>query len=296
MKQEPRISTKGRSSFGRQNSFKLRSGQIKFQTLVSFAKKNYFLLIFVACIGFVGLVAFYKLFISKPTYVYTKVKVGQGMWWATTQRPNLWFVRAIQQAKEQKDLTGKPVAKILDVSYYPYFGSGQYDIYLTLQLKVSKVGSTGTYNFNRATIGVGSAIDLEFPNTQFSGTILALSEHPFKETYVTKVIYLYKKAVNPWEYDQIQVGDYLFNGKERAFEILSKEKGPAISELLGQLGGQMTWDTQPYQYVQIKAKIRVKKEDNQYVFGEEYVLSPGRTFPVSLNDLTLNDYIITKVQ
>jgi len=244
----------------------------------------------------VGVVAFYKLFVSKPTYIYAKVKVGQGMWWATTQRPSLWFVKGIQQAKEQKDLTGKPVAKILDVSYYPYYGSGQYDIYLTLQLKVSKVGSTGTYNFNRATIGVGSAIDLEFPNTQFSGTVLALSEHPFKEAYVSKIIYLYKKAVNPWEYDQIQVGDYLFNGKEKIFEILDKEKGPAISDLLGQLGGQLTWDTQPYQYVKIKARIRVKKEDRQYVFGEEYVLSPGRTFPVSLTNLTLNDYIVTKVE
>lgn len=100
----------------------------------SFIKQNYFLLIFVGCIGFAGVVAFYKLFIVKPTYVYVKVKVGQGMWWVSTQKPSAWFVKAIQEAKEQKDLTGKPLATVLAVSYYPYTlsqaMSGQYDVYL----------------------------------------------------------------------------------------------------------------------------------------------------------------------
>lgn len=271
------------------------SWQTKFQVITSFVKKNYFLIIFAGCIGFVGIIAIYKLFIVKPTYIYAKVKVGQGTWWASTQRPSLWFVRAIQQASEQKDLTGKPVAKILDVSYYPYYATGQYDIFVTLKLKVSKVGNMGTYNFNRETIGVSSPIDLEFPSVQFSGTIITLSQKPIQETYETKIIYLYKKAVNPWEYDQIQTGDFLFNGKEKIFEVLGKEKGSAIGELLSQFGESLNWDTQPYQYVRIKAKIRIKKEDGQPIFGEEYVVSPGRILPVVLGNLTLTDYIVTKV-
>ena len=171
----------------------LKAKRFKLKNIITFIKKNYFLIIFAGCIGFVGVVAFYKLFISKPTYVYAKVKVGQGLWWATTQRPSLWFVRAIEQANEQKELTGKTLAKILNVTYYPYYGSGQYETYITAQLKVSKVGGTGTYNFNRETIGVSSSIDLEFSNVQFSGTIIDLSETPIKDSYVEKTIYLTKK-------------------------------------------------------------------------------------------------------
>jgi len=264
--------------------------------ILSFLKHQYFLIIFAGCIGFVGLVAFYKLFVVKPTYIYAKVKVGQGMGWASTQRPSLWFVKAIQQAQVEKDLTGKPLVKILDVSYYPYYGSGQYDVYVMARLRVSRVGGTGTYNFNRETIGVSSPIDLEFPNVQFSGTIIALSEKPITQTYENKIIYLYKKAVNPWEYEQIQVGDFVSNGKEKVFEILEKEKGPAVGELLSQFGESLNWDTLPYQYVQIKAQIRVKKEDDQSIFGEEYMVSPGRGLPVVLTNLTLNDYSIIKVE
>ena len=272
------------------------NSKLKFKTLISFLKKNYFLFIFAACIGFVGIVSVYKLFVAKPSYVYVKVKVGQGMWWASTQKPSLWYVKAIQQASEQKDLAGKPLAKILTVSYYPYYGSGQFDVYVTAQLKVSRVGSKGTYNFNRETIGVSSPIDLEFPNVQFSGTIITLSEKPIKETYETKTVYLYKKAVNPWEYDQIQIGDSFSNGKEKVFEIMSKERGPAVGELLSQFGESLNWDTQPYQFVRIKANVRLKKEDGQYIFGEEYPVFPGRGIPVVTNNLTFNDYMITKVE
>ena len=127
------------------------------------------------------------------------------------------------------------------------------------------------------------------------GTIIALSEDPPKDVYENKILYLYKKAVNPWEYDQIHIGDALTNGKEKIFEILDKEKGPAVGELLSQFGESLNWDTQPYQFVKIKVNVRLKKQDGQNVFGEEYVVSPGRVFPVSLNNLTLNDYTVIKV-
>jgi len=279
----------------KQLSQKLKVKSRKLKAVVSFLKKNYFLLIFAGCIGLVGMVSVYKLFIIKPTYVYAKIKVGQGMWWASTQRPSLWYVKAIQQASEQKDLTGKPVAKIVDVSYYPYYSTGQFDVYVTVQLRVSKVGKKGVYNFNRETIAVSSPIDLEFPNVQFSGTIIALSEKLIQEVYESKIVYLYKKAVNPWEYEQIQVGDSLTNGKEKIFEIVAKERGLAVGELLSQFGESLNWDTLPYQYVKIKAKIRVKNEGVQNIFGEEYIVSPGRGMPVVLSKLTLNDYTVIQV-
>lgn len=268
----------------------------KLKQLILFLKRNYFLLIFVGCIGFVGVVVVYKTFIVKPTYIYAKVKVGQGLWWASTQRPSLWFVRAIQKAQEQKDLKGIPLVKMIDVAYYPYYGGGQYDIYVTVRLKVSKVGSKGTYNFNRETIGVSAPIDLEFPNIQFSGTIIALSEGPMREVYEKKTVYLFKKNVNPWEFDQLRIGDFLSIGKEKIFEVLDKTRGETNDLLLSEIGRQMSGDIEPYRYVSVKASIRVKKIEGQYLFGEEYIVSPGRGIPIVLGNLTLNDYTITKVE
>ena len=274
----------------------LKAKRFKLKNIITFIKKNYFLIIFAGCIGFVGVVAFYKLFISKPTYVYAKVKVGQGLWWATTQRPSLWFVRAIEQANEQKELTGKTLAKILNVTYYPYYGSGQYETYITAQLKVSKVGGTGTYNFNRETIGVSSSIDLEFSNVQFSGTIIDLSETPIKDSYVEKTIYLTKKYSYPWEYDQIQLGDSLSNGKKKIFEVVDKAKGDTNEMFFNDLGKLVSTESETYRYIIIKAKVQVKNIDGQYIFGEEYVLSSGRSIPVVTNNLTLNDYTISKIE
>ena len=274
----------------------LKAKRFKLKNIITFIKKNYFLIIFAGCIGFVGVVAFYKLFISKPTYVYAKVKVGQGLWWATTQRPSLWCVRAIEQANEQKELTGKTLAKILNVTYYPYYGSGQYETYITAQLKVSKVGGTGTYNFNRETIGVSSSIDLEFSNVQFSGTIIDLSETPIKDSYVEKTIYLTKKYSYPWEYDQIQLGDSLSNGKKKIFEVVDKAKGDTNEMFFNDLGKLVSTESETYRYIIIKAKVQVKNIDGQYIFGEEYVLSSGRSIPVVTNNLTLNDYTISKIE
>jgi len=263
-------------------------------SFISFLKQNYFLLIFVGCIGFVGVVSVYKLFVAKPTYVYAKIKVGQGMWWATTQRPSLWYVKAIQQAGEQKDLSGKPLVKLLDVSYYPYFGSGQYDVYVTVQLKVSKVGNKGTYNFNRETIGVSSPIDLEFPNVQFSGTIIKLSEVPFKESYVKKIIVLVKRVPFPWEYEQIEIGDSQKSGEKEVFIILDKSVGETADTTLLQQGSLISTSTNLFA---VKAQILVKKEEENYVFGEEYVIAPGRVLQgVATSKFTFSDYYITKVE
>src|SRR3989338_4596739 len=95
-----------------------------------FAIDNYFISIFLACIAFVVLVSGYKLFFTKPAYIYVRVKVGQGLWWAQTQKPGSWFLEAIKRAKEEKDLIGQPAVQILSVTYYPWYGSGQYDVYV----------------------------------------------------------------------------------------------------------------------------------------------------------------------
>lgn len=271
-------------------------GYFHLKNLLSFLKKNFILTVFVICIGFVGLIAFYKIFISKPTYVYVKVKVGQGLWWASTQRPSLWFIKALQKTTEQKDLTGKTTAKIINVQYYPYYGGSQYDVYITAMLKVSMIKGTGTYNFNRESIGVSSPIDLEFPNIQFSGTIIEMSEKPINDTYIEKIVYFTKKYAYPSEYDEVQVGDVVTNGRQIIFQILEKGKGATSDVLLNDMGKISSVDVETYRYIVIKARMKVKMLDDQLVYGEEYTVAPGRTLGFVTDRSILNEYYVAKIE
>ncbi len=267
-----------------------------FLSFIPFIKKYYFLLIIVGCVGFVGVVSVYKLFISKPTYVYAKVKVGQGYWWASTLRPNQWFLKAIKAAKEQKDLTGKPTVRVLNTYYYPYYGTNQFDVYVMLQLKVTKQGKKGVYNFNRETIGVATPIDLEFPNVQFSGTIIELSEKPITTQLVAKTIYLTKKYSYPWEFDEIKIGDKFNNGSEDVIVIVDKAKSETNEVLKDDQGKLISTDTEKYDYITVKAKVMAYKEDSRYIYGEETILSPMRSFDFITDEYIYNGFTIAKIE
>ena len=264
--------------------------------LWKFAIDNYFISIFLAAIAFVGVVSVYKLFLTKPTYVYAKVKVSQGLWWAATQKPSIWFLKAIKKGDAETDLVGKLVAEILSVRYYPWYGSDQFDVYLTLKLKVSKNKKTGKYNFKRSTIGVASPIDLEFPSVQFSGTIIDLSEKPFKDAYIEKTITLTKKNAYPWEYDAIQIRDSYSDGGETVFTIFDKTATETRSLTEDAYGNYPVLNPEQKKYIIVKAKIKLRQVEDQLFFGPEQKIILGKTLNISTNNFTFNDYTISKVE
>lgn len=266
--------------------------------MVNFIKKHALLFFFVFCALFIGSFVLYKLFFVKPHYLYAKIKVGQGMWWANTQKPSVWFVKGIEQAEESKDLAGRTIAKVLDVVYYPYViysVTGQYDVYVTAKLKVTTLGKKGMYNFNRDIIGIGSPIYLEFPNVQFAGTVIALSDKPLNEKYVKKTVYLTKRAPLPWEYDQIEIGDTQTNGKEMVFEVLDKSYN---GEFTGTSTLSQGWLVNTnINLFTIKASILVREVNGQYIFAEEQVVAPSKYLVgASTKKFTFSDYYITMVE
>jgi len=268
-----------------------------FKKILKFFINNYFLSIFFACIAFVALVSIYKLFFVKPTYVYVKVKVGQGLWWASTQKPPAWFIDSFKNLKkdQEKDLTGKPIAEVLSIRYYPWWGSNQYDVYLLMKLKVTKMGS-GKYNFKRSAIGVGAPVDFEFPKVQFSGTIIELSEKPIKENYQEKTIIITKRNANPWEYDSIKVGDFYFDGQEKVVEILEKNAKNTQTLISDALGNYPDIAPEQRKYIFVKLKIKGKIKDNKFVFAEEQIITPGKTINLATQDFQFQDYIVAKVE
>lgn len=276
---------------------KVRQNRTSFiEKTLSLIKKYYLVLIVIGCVGFVGIVALYKMFIMKPTYVYAKVKVGQGYWWATTQQPSIWMVKAIQAAQKQKDLTGEPIAQIINIDYYPYLGTSQFNVFVTLKLRVTKVGKNGMYNFNRETIGVATPIDLEFPSAQFSGVIIQLSEKPIITRLVPKIIYLTKKYSYPWEFDEIKIGDKFNDGDVDVLKILDKAKGETNEVLLNDQGKLISSQTETYNYIILKIRAMVQEEGPLYVYGEEITMSPIRGFDFVTDEYIYNNFTISKIE
>jgi hypothetical protein len=261
--------------------------------IIRFLIDNYFLSIFFACIVFVALVSIYKLFFVKPTYVYAKIKVGQGLWWASTQKPSIWFVKNFKKGDQEIDLTGKPIAEILSVRYYPWWGSNQYDVYLIMKLKVKKM-SSGKYNFKRSAIGVGAPVDFEFPKVQFSGTIIELSEKPIKEKLTIKNITVVKKWAYPWEAETVVIGDKYFDGEEIVFEIIDK-KIEDSQEVYNLSGIYYPVESERKKHITIKGRIKVSEKNGKFVFGEEQIIAPGKTINIATQNFQFQDYLVTKV-
>src|SRR3989344_8807952 len=108
--------------------------------IFNFAKANYFITIFIGIILFVGLVSVKKIFYTKPTLIYAKIKVGQGLWWAGGQKPGIWLANSIKKGDVERDLLGRSIAEVLNVRYYPWYAIDQYDIYLTVKLRINSLG------------------------------------------------------------------------------------------------------------------------------------------------------------
>ncbi|MBU1066224.1 hypothetical protein KKE60_00275, partial [Patescibacteria group bacterium] len=135
----------------------------KIKPLFGLVKKNlkknkYFsiiTLLFITVAVLVTSTAFIKTAISESDYIYVKVKISQGYWWASTQSPNVWFINSLKVGDAEYGLLGKPIAEVLEIRHYPTISypkyQAQYDIFLVLKLAVSVNTKTQKYMFKRST-------------------------------------------------------------------------------------------------------------------------------------------------
>jgi hypothetical protein len=218
------------------------------------------------------------------------------MWWATTAKPNIWMVQSIHKGDMQRDISGKSLVEVTSVTHYSTNNPDQFDVYLSLKLKVSRLKSNGSYIFNRSPLIVGAPIELNLPTLSSTGTVIQISDSPFKEIVYEKEISLIKRSALNDEYSSIKVGDSYNNGENTVFEILSKNNYDTFY-----LGRDSNGDTSPYAMEQrksivLKAKIQVKKSGEEYIFGEEQIIKKGKPFILSTNTLAFNDYYVFDIQ
>ena len=273
--------------------------------IFKFALKNYIITILIVIIGFVLLFASYKIFFTKPTFVYVRVQMGQVFWWAVTSKPNAWFVASLKKGAVQRNLTGKPVAEILSVRYYPawtpQWGSNQYDVYLTLRLRAGGNKRTGEYAFNRSALSVGAPIELQFPQANITGTVIELSPKPFQDKYVQKIVYLINQGGYlkdfPFRYDNVKVGDEYFDGEATAFEVLDKRLERQVWSVQNNLTGQVLEQAvATNQNIEVKAKVLLKQKSDGFYYSENYKVIANASIPFATNNYFFENFVIRKLE
>ena len=263
--------------------------------------------IFFAIVGTLATVVaifFLKSFFREPAYLYTKVKVSQGLWWASTSKPNLWMAKSVNVGDSEENLLGQKIAEVVEVRYYPYFAffsennpyDDKYDIYITAKIAVSQSGSTKKALFKRSAVGVGSPITFEFPDTQVTGTVIALSDIPFDDEYTDKTIYLTKRLAYPWEYDAIKIGETYFDGKEMVFKILGKTQTPTAAISADAYGNFTAQTLDQRRYLTVRASVKLKVKGEELFFGEEKQIKAGSLFAVVTPGYTFEEFLVSRLE
>lgn len=268
--------------------------QKRYNKIFSLRKKYYIIISVICILLLIGIFAGYKIFIQKPTYIYIKIKVNQGLWWAITEKPPFWYMRAIQKGDTAYDFSGNSEAQILNKKAYLWSKSDLYDIYLILKLKVNK--QAASYVYNRSVVSVGAPLEVQFPKETVSGTVIALSEYMFHEPLVEKTIYLEKRNAYPWEYDAVKIGDIVSDGNNAVFSVLDKSMIETTNLTTDAYGNNTANTSETKGYIRIKAKAKLKKISNSYILGEEKIIIPGRSLDLSLSSFSLKDFVVSKIE
>jgi hypothetical protein len=257
--------------------------------IIKFVKNNILVTAFISIIATIVLITFFMLFFDKSDqFIYARIKVSQGYWWATTTKPKNWYTKSIKKGLKQTNFLGNPTAEIVSVYYYPN-QPNSFNTYLDVKLKANK--EDNKYYFNRSQIGISSPIDLEFPGLNISGTIIQLSDSEFKNDDITKVIQLEKELASPWEYNQIQIGDSYSNGNTKVFEIKDKtiiSNKPASLNSFGQIAVNK-------QHILVTAEIKLKKVKGNYIFGEEQIVRLNQPLEIATSNFYFDNYVITSL-
>ena len=260
----------------------------------TFLVQNYIISILVAVLIFVGFVVVYKMVTQKNEVVYAQIKVSQGMWWVNTAKPGSWMLQAIQKGDVERNVVGKSIAEVIEVRSYPWWGSEQFDIYITVKLSVDKNNRTGKYAYNRSSIAVGAPITFDLDKITVSGTIIALSDKPLERSLKPKIITLQKAFAEDWEYEAIAIGDSYNDGVDTVFEVLDKNYSDATS-VYSNLGRKEVLSTANPITIKVNVKILVDEINGTFLF-REMPIKLGRTLNIQTSTYIFENYFITEIE
>ena len=255
---------------------------------------------FTFILAFLGIMPLVKnLLYPNTKTVYLTIKLSQGFWWVIASEPQSWYLSQIKPESKIYSLTGKPIAEVISINYYPASKEGRfigYKTYVNLKVQTTYNPKTHTYYFKRNKLLVGAPIELTFPQFTLSATIVSISTNPPKPQFLTKTITLTKKFSYPWECQAIKIGDSMSDGQQTIFQVIDKSCSPTKA-IFPDTYGNITANTLlPLTYITIKAKILVQSKNNQLIFAQEYPLTTNSTLPIITPQYNYSDAFISSIE
>lgn len=267
----------------------------------NFLQLKYFLTGIGICVLFVVAVAGYRLIQPQTKTIYVKVKVGQGYWWANTNRAPEWFVSSLKKGEVESSLLGKGRAQIVSIRSYPAAVPNQKDVYITIKMEASYNKYSKSYSYKRSNISVSSPIELDFPSTRVTGTIIAVSTTPFREKILEKTVTLVNKGGYQEDFQYlfngIRIGDSFFDGEEKVFEVLSKRlEDRDFGAIVEQGGGDyFIGSSERLKNIVITARMKVRQEGEKLYFGEEQKLIVNSYVPLSTDSYYFEGFVVREI-
>lgn len=274
---------------------------MKLKKIEKYLRKHYLLALILLGVSFTVVVFSVKSAGREPAYIYAKVKVGQGLWWAATTKPNIWIANGLQKGERTYGFLGRPKAEIIKVRKYPTDFSSQYDIYVTLKLAASYNEKTGEYAYDRSILSIGSPIAIQFTKVNLTGSVMELSPKPIEEKFEEKIIYLVSRGGFmkdfPYRYDSIQSKDRYFDGEDVVFEVIEK----TLEKNIWAEGNDLTstfyeGEVTATQNIVVKARMKVQKKGDFYLYGEENVVNVNAYVPIATNNYLFESFNIRKIE
>jgi hypothetical protein len=265
-----------------------------------FFARYYLIIIASISIIVVSSILLTKTLFTQPTYVYVTVKLGQGLWWASTAKAPFWYTTALKKGDKTFGFGGKVTTEIQRIKYYNAFTSNQYDMYITAKLLVNGNNKSG-YSFDRSLIAIGAPIELNFKRSNITGTIIDITTKKNPEKYVDKIVYLVNQAGYnrsfPYLYDNIKIGDTYFDGNQVVFEVLDKSLEPSILTIPNYIRTDLNiGDITSIQNIIVKAKIRAKEKNGRLFFGEENIVAINAPLTLVTPNYFYENFVIRKIE
>lgn len=259
------------------------------RSFFKFAVRNYLIVIFMLAVGFVIMVSFVKIVFSKDHYIYAQVQMAPGLWWVRSAKPNAWHALAIQKGDVEVGLLGKPAAEVVAVRRYPWYSSDEYNVFLTVKLKVGRDKKRGTYMFKRAAIAVGSPVELEFSRVQLTGIITELSKKKITRPLIKKRVTIIKAEALPSEYDTVIIGDSYNDGTQEILQVVDK----SAVETYGLYSMLLPFRKN----ITLTLNLWVKQEKNgQLLFAEDQFIRLGKGFTAATAKTQLEGYKVIAIE
>lgn len=257
-------------------------------------QKHLFLLLFLSILGVTGGVVVFKLLFSETTTVYARIKVSQGLWWATTQKTPLWLSDSLKKGDTETSMGGEPLVELLSVRKYPIgiapHNNEQYETYLIAKIETSYSKKQSKYMFKRSPLAVGSPIDLELSSAYVSGTVMELSRKPILDKYKTVRAIISKQESYQWEYDSIELGDSYFDGEDTTFVVIDK----SFEEMYDQYNGYPMERERPI-VIYLTVEMKVKENKGILLYREDLPLQVGKKISIQTPSFFFDQYTVRKI-